>query len=325
MTAHDLIWPHGRATVLTSAAMLADCRFDLPAGPFYPFARAPWMDGPVDPAVSGHLRVLGGDFVCVPFGRGRAIPGAPPDWASVLTVDETGPVHGPAAEDDWHITQADAHSITLSLDYPKASPVRRLVRSIAARPDAPALDLTLTIFARRTARVSVGLHPILRLPSAPGRLHLAADFQFGQTHPGQTLPGQTQDFASLSAVPRSGGPIDMAHLPLSPQTDLNVQLCGMQGPVTAIWLDEGAGLVIDWDRGLLPSLQLWHTDRGIGGPPWHHTYRGLGVEPVCAAFDQGTHAATAANPIATRGVPTAMAIGPDQHVMIRYSMGAFAT
>ncbi|MGL6209464.1 MAG: hypothetical protein ACRC14_06505, partial [Paracoccaceae bacterium] len=211
MTAHDLIWSHGHARVLTTAAMLADCTFHLPK-PFAPFARAPWMGTLTDPAISGHLRELGGDFVCQPFGRGRAIPNTPPDWAALLTEDESGMIHGPAADADWTVESADPHSIALSLRYPETSPVARLTRTITARQNATALDLALIIDARRAAQVSVGLHPTLRLPEAPGRLRLSADFAFGLTHPGQTPPGTAQEFAHLRQVPRAG---DMSHVPLS--------------------------------------------------------------------------------------------------------------
>jgi hypothetical protein len=258
-----------------------------------------------DTAISGHLRELGGDFVCLPFGRARAIPDAPSDWAKVLTMNEPGMIHGPAADAEWTVESATDRSLRLTLSYPETSPVARLSRTIAARENAPALDLSLTIHARRVASVSVGLHPILRLPDHPGRLHLSADFAFGLTHPGQTPADVAQDFATLSKVPRVGGAVDMSHVPLAPQTDLNVQLCGMRGPLTATYLDEDACLTIDWDRSLLPSLQIWHTDRGIGGAPWHNQFRGIGLEPVCAAFDLGDWAATSPNPIAARGVPTA--------------------
>ena len=324
MTELALHWSQGSAHVLTTAAMLADCTFLLPSGPFAPFARAPWMGTVSDPAISGHLRELGGDFVCQPFGRGRDIPTAPPDWAGLLTTDEGGMIHGPAADAEWTVESATATAVTLSLPYPDASPVLRLVRTISARDGAPALDMTLTIHARRAARVSVGLHPILRLPDRPGGLHLSADFAFGLVHPGQTPAGVAQDFASLAQVPRAGGIMDMAHVPVSPQTDLNVQLCGMRGPLVARWLDEGAGVVIDWDHALLPSLQIWHTDRGIGGAPWHHAYRGIGLEPVCAAFDLGDRVAAAPNPINARGVATALAITPEVPVTVRYSIAAFA-
>jgi len=322
MQSHRLNWAHGSATVLSTAAMLAECEFLLPDGAFAPFARAPWIGTVDDPAISGHLRHLGGDFVCLPFGGRRSVADAPPDWAPLLTGTDAALVHGPAADSDWTVTGATATAITLSLDYPADSPVLRIARRVAARPDAAALDFTLWIWAREPAAISVGLHPILRLPARPGRLLLRADFAFGLVHPGQSPAGQPQEFAELSAVPRSHGPVDMSHLPLSPATDLNVQLCGMRGPVTAQYLDEGAAVTLDWDRGLLPSLQIWHTDGGIKPAPWHGRYRGLGIEPVASAFDLHHAVSTGANPINRRGVATAIFIDPAAPVVIRHTVSA---
>lgn len=320
MDACRLTWAWGEATVLTTAAMLADCRFVLGAASFSPFAKAPWMGSVSDPAISGHLRELGGDFVCLPFGMGRAMPNAPAEWAPLLTKAEPGPIHGPVADEDWTAVAASDTEITLTLEYPDTSPVLRVERVIAARRDDPALDFVFRIFARRRADISPGLHPILRLPDLPGRLHLSAEFDFGMVHPG--YGGQV--FDRLDAIPRPNGPADLSRVPLNPQTDLNVQLCGMRGPLRATYPDEGAGVELDWDRALLPSMQIWHTDRGIQGAPFGGTYRGIGVEPVASAFDLGAGVSCGPNPINARGIATHIRIDPAAPVTIRHSIRAFA-
>lgn len=320
MESHLLTWAFGEATVLTTAAMLADCRFDLGGASFSPFAKAPWMGRVQDPAISGHLRELGGDFVCLPFGIGRAMPDAPAEWAALLTEAEPGPIHGPVADLDWAVISASDTEIALSLDYPETSAILRVERVISARPMAPALDFAFRIFARRSAAISPGLHPILRLPDRAGGLHLSGDFAFGMVHPG--YGGQV--FHSLAAIPRPGGMVDLSRVPLDPQTDLNVQLCGMRGPIRAIYPDEGSGVELDWDRTLLPSVQIWHTDRGIEGAPFDGRYRGIGVEPVASAFDLGAAVSCGPNPINARGVATHIPIGPTAPVTIRHSIRAFA-
>jgi hypothetical protein len=321
MTAHRLIWPFGEATVLTTAAMLDACTFRLGNRHFAPFARAPWMGTLHDPAISGHLRQLGGDFVCLPFGTERIMEDAPGEWAGLLTQATGGPIHGPAADLDWTVLAASDTAVILALDYPETSDVLRIEREISVRPDAPALDCVFRIHARRRAQTSTGLHPILRLPDHPGRLHLSGAFDFGMVHPG--YGGQT--FERLDAVPKSGGTVDMSHVPLMPKTDLNVQLCGMREPLRAIYLDEGAGLDLDWDRSLLPSLQIWHTDGGIGAPPFNGAYRGIGIEPVASAFDLGASVSCAPNPINARGIATQIQIDPATPVIIRHTIRAFAT
>ncbi|MDB5539590.1 MAG: hypothetical protein JWQ89_1317, partial [Devosia sp.] len=214
-------------------------------------------------------------------------------------------------------------NVMLSLRYDEDSPVEKIERVISARSGTPALDFVMRIFARRPAKMSVGLHPNFRLPEQPGRLELKADFQFGLTHPGQTGSGP-QEFSSLSAVPKDGATVDMGHIPLSPRTDKNVQLCGMRGPMVATWLDEGMGIELDWDRRLLPSLMIWHTDGGIGGEPWKNQFRAVGLEPIASAFDLHTELSAGVNPINARGVATAISIDPAQPLEIRHSIKAFA-
>lgn len=320
MSEHTLSWAHGTASVLTTAAMLADCQFNLPGGRFAPFARAPWIGTVDDPAIVGHLRELGGDFVCVPMGAGGD-QSLPPEWAELPNSPARLPIHGPAGDDEWTVAAASPSAITLGLDYPETSPVARLERTISVRRDAPALDFTLTIFARRAEPSSVGLHPIMRLPEQRGRLELSARFDFGLVHPAQI--GGNPEFAALSSIDQPGGAVDMSHVPLA-IPNLNVQLCGMHGPVTATYLDEGAGFVLDWDRKLLPSLQIWHTDRGIRGAPWRGRYRGLGLEPIAAAFDLNDAVSTGPNPINRRGVATAIMLDPRSPTIIRHSIAAFS-
>lgn len=323
MIEQHLSWAHGTATVLSTAAMLADCTFLLQGRPFSPFARAPWMGTIDDRSIIGHLRELGGDFVGIPFGSGGSSDAVPADWAALMIDPPLRPIHGPAADEDWTVVDATGAAITLRLDYPPGSPVSHLVRTIAARADAPALDFTLTIHARRAAAISVGLHPNFRLPEQQGELTIAADFAFGLVHPRQTRPGTPQEFHTLSAVPQGDGFVDLANPPLL-QPNLNVQLCGMRGPLTATYHRLGAGFILDWDRTLLPSLQIWHTDRGVAGPPWNGQYRGLGLEPIAAAFDLHDDASTSRNPINERGIATAISIHAQAPTRIRHSVSAFA-
>ncbi|KKB80337.1 hypothetical protein VW35_08045 [Devosia soli] len=323
MTEYRLSWSHGEAVVLSTAAVLADCRFDLPAGAFHPFARAPWMGTVDDPNIIGHLRELGGDFVCVPFGAGPAEPIGPRAWADLMTEPPPVPIHGPAGDAEWSIVEQTESSITLGLDYPENHLVRRLERTVSGHEGSPVLESELTIYPRRSGSISVGLHPILRLPEAPGRLELKADFEFGLVHPRLVGDGESQEFAGLDSVPSSDSSVDLSHLPLE-MANFSVQLCGMTGPLRAIFLDQAMGIELDWDRAILPSLQIWYTDCGIDGAPWHGQYRGVGVEPIASAFDLNTAVSTQPNPINRRGVPTAVALNAGVPVHIRHRVSAFS-
>lgn len=323
MTEYRLNWSHGQAVVLSTAAVLADCRFDLPAGAFRPFARAPWMGTMDDPNIIGHLRELGGDFACVPFGAGPAEPIGPRDWAELISEPPLLPIHGPAGDAEWVLVAQTDSSVTLGLDYPDNHIVQRLERTVLGREGSPILESELTIYPRRSGSISIGLHPILRLPETPGRLQLQADFAFGLVHPRQVRDGDMQEFSRLDSVPTPSGVVDMSHLPLSTK-NFSVQLCGTTGPLRAVFLDEAMGIELDWDRTILPSLQIWYTDRGIDGAPWHGQYRGVGVEPIASAFDLNTAVSTQPNPINRRGVPTDVALNAGIPLRITQKVSAFS-
>ncbi|MBK8082822.1 MAG: hypothetical protein IPK28_02755 [Devosia sp.] len=156
-TEHRLRWSHGEATVLANSAMLADCTFTVDSRPFAPFARAPWLGTVDDPTITGHLRVLAGDFVGLPFGSGQGFRNAPPEWAALPGLPAYRSTHGTAADGDWSFVEADDGNVKLSIDYPADSAVVRIEREITPRPDAPALDFVMRIFARRRALTSAGL------------------------------------------------------------------------------------------------------------------------------------------------------------------------
>jgi hypothetical protein len=229
------------------------------------------------------------------------------------------------------VASLTADSVTLTLHYPADSAIVAVRRTISGVPGRPELALSLTVTARRSASTSLGLHPILRLPERLGSLRLSVPFEEGWTYPGTVPPGRAaarpgRRFASLHQVPGPGGPIDLARLPLTasdgePHEDF-VQLCRVRGPVTAAYLDEGAAARITWDTEVLPSVALWLSDRALPGPPWNGAYRGLGVEPVAAAFDLPDEVSTSANPIADSGTPTSVRLDPGRPLRLDYRLTA---
>ncbi len=90
--------------------------------------------------------------------------------------------------------------------------------------------------------------------------------------------------------------------------------------------DESAGAAyrLTWDADILPSLQLWISNRGRKGAPWSGRNMCLGVEPLCAVFDLGTRAGLAPNPISTRGIATAATLDPAKPTRIDYRFEATA-
>ena len=310
--------------------MLWDCEFHLPSGhTLRPFARAPWADEPgLDPALPAHMRLLGGEFACVPFGIGGRPQDLLPEWRSP-SWDPVNPApHGRSSDEEWTLVSASDSGVQLRLDYPADDDVAYLVRTISTVPDRPALDLTLAIHARRRTRQPVGLHPILRLPVFPAQLQLEAAFEFGVTYPAHVPPGVSRvesgaRFGQLNAIPGiDGADVDYSTLPKEAPTEEMLMLCGVEGPLTVRYRDENAWVRLIWDTAILPSCLLWPSDRSIAEPPWNRRFRGLGVEPIAALFDAAREAAVEANPINAAGVATTVEIPPERPAIIRYRIEA---
>lgn len=325
-----LDWDCGSLQASETGAMLAGLDFVLPGGRrFSPFARAHWPAEEMAAAgFAPHLCHLGAEFACLPFGVGGPLEKVAPAWRGLGLERTNDPPHGPAANAEWSGRAVGADTLCFTLDYPAGHAVRRLTRTIRAVAGVPAVDLSLVVEARRRASLSAGLHPIISLDRPSGALTLRVAFRQGVTYPaavpgGAMLSAIGETFSALAAVPaRGGGTVDLSQLPKSRPAEDVVQLCDVAGPVEVDFADEAAALVIDWDRRLLPSCQLWISDRALTDAPWGGRYRGLGIEPIASAFDFATAVSEAANPVRASGTATALAIDPAQPVEIRYRLSA---
>lgn len=325
-----IAWRFGDASLLAIGGILWNCRLHLPSGRrITPFAAAPWAgeDSAEMRAEPGHMRWLGGEFPCLPFGVGGPVRGAMPDWQPLFDGARNEPPHGPAANATWTPVKASASSVELALDYPADHDIARLTRRVSGVPDRPALAFELVIEARRDCAYPVGLHPILALPARPGGLRLEAQFKTGLTYPGivepdamLTAPGRS--FGRLDAVPARGGTVDLTRLPAARPAEDVVQLFGLTGPVRALYQDEGYAVTVDWDRDLLPSCQIWISDRALTGFPWRGRFRGLGIEPTASAFDFAQTVSQANTPIGSLGYPTVLRLPAGRPVVIRYRIEA---
>lgn len=307
----DVEWSHGRARLHSTAAMLTDLTLETPHGPRHPLAAATWT--PDDPAAAqapAHVRVLGGDFIALPFGSTTVPADAPPAWRRVDGPANT-PAHGLPADADWRLRHDPATNIAHATFVPSAGhAIERLQRTVRGVPGRARVEFTLEATARVSHRTSLGLHPILALPEN-GHARIDVDFEAGRAWPGRlharSRPLPDAVFSRLDAVPTSRGRADLSIVPAPHPTEEVVQLVGARSPFR-LRHDDGTTVVVEWDDGLLPSLLLWLSDRSIDEAPWRGRYRGLGVEPIASAFDFGLATSLADNPLARAGALTALSL-----------------
>jgi hypothetical protein len=326
-------WKYGALTVQRHAAMLAPLTFLLPNGrQVSPMHVAPWADEPVAEALPGILRQLRGEWPCVPFGYSVPGDGFPEAWAKLMQpTDADEEVHGHSSNHLWNWEAGDGRSLTLSIDYPATSPVRRLERTIRPDPDAPAVDIELRIEVDAACRLPIGLHATFRLPPDPHCAHIEpADFTEGRTYPGTVEPSapffsSDQTFTDLAAVPcRDGSIIDAGHLPFLTDTEELLQLNGIDGSVSLANEAEGYRVRLTWQKEHFPSLLVWMSNRGRKMPPWNGRHLALGMEPICSPFGLGAATALADNPIASSGTPTARDFAAGEVFVTHYRIAAEA-
>lgn len=318
-----LQWAHGVAEVQALGAMLAPVRFRAEGHPeFSPLQVAPWADEPGGEAWPGILRRLRGEWPCVPFGRTDR-PALPAGWTP-RDPDGNDAGHGHGSNEAWSwLPSEDPLSLRLALEYPVASPVRRLVRRVRAVPDAAALAIELEVHVRRPCRLPVALHPVLRLDAGPVRLRIP--HAGGRTYPVPAEQGLSRvradaPFDRFDAVPlAAGGHVDLSRYPLPFDTEELVQLLAVRGPLVAGYEALGWSLELDWDHAALPDLMLWVSHRGRRHAPWNGRHWALGVEPLDGAFDLGRVAEPPADhPLAGRGI----ALAPGQPWRLAYGLRA---
>jgi hypothetical protein len=146
----SLVWDRGRAQIWPLSAAIHHLRLTLDDGrEVAPLAEAPWHDDAEttgDASIPAHLRHLGGEWPCVPFGR----------------TDTDPVVHGFGTDNMWRLVRAEAASAEWEIAYPASHPIERLNRTVTGVPGRAAVEFRLSVLPRRDCTLPVGLHPILK-------------------------------------------------------------------------------------------------------------------------------------------------------------------
>jgi galactose mutarotase-like enzyme len=282
-----------------------------------PFAVAPWSGDPSEKLATlpPLLQRLRGEWPCVPFGAVEPPPDLPPDWQAIVPAnpDWNEHSHGFSSNRHWQVAQAGPGAARLSIDYPENHPVERLSRSVTCRADAPALDMALSVTARRDGPMPIGLHPVFRLPETPGaaRLRLGDGTRCWSfpvdVEPGRSaaLPDQ-RNVLPAALLGHDDTHLDITRLPFPQSSEDLILLTGTGGMVTLENHAEGYAVALRWDAGALPSCLLWISNRGRQFYPWNGRFLAIGIEPVAAPFDLGMGWADADSPLRRAGISTAV-------------------
>ncbi len=309
---------------------LAPVRFKLGRKTIEPYAVSPWHGEKLDRATPEVLRVLRGDFFCMPFGGNAAA------WEG-----ERHPVHGQTANDPWTL---------VSLEHAKRTTVGHFRMKTKTRPAMVDKEIVLrdgqtVVYQRHTIRggcgpMPMGHHPILKFPEEHGSgIISTSKFVYGQVFPGMfefpdaagyqsLLPGG--EFKSLKKVPTATGrPTDLTHYPARRGfEDLVMMVADKRLPFawTAVTFPRQDYV---WfairDPKVLRNTILWISNGGRHYAPWNGRHLcAMGIEDVTACFHMGLAESAGKNALTQRGYPTALMLTPDAPTVINHISGVVA-
>lgn len=281
---------------------------------------APWADETIGRDAPAVLRVMRGDFFCMPFGGNTS-----------AYRGEMHPPHGETANGRWRLEGRTDNTLHLSLTTRARS--GRIDKRITLVDGHSAVYHEHTV-SGMTGRICLGHHSILQLPDRPGAGRISTSrIRWGQTRPtaleagtpgGRSVLEPGARVGSLKAVKTTRGrTVDVSRYPARRGADDLIMVAAAKAPRLA-WTAlavPSAGYV--WfalrDPRVLRSTVMWFSNGGRPYAPWSDRHINVvGLEDVTAYFDYGLAESARANPLSRRGVPTSVALRADRPFVTRY-------
>ncbi len=193
------------AFVTETGGHIAPVTFDRRDKRIRPYSVAPWVEEPEAAALGPALRVLRGDFFCMPFG------------GNDTSFDgEKHPVHGEAANARWHFESLETKEGRSSLHLSLNTRVRRgRIDKTISLVDGQNNIYSRHVVSKTAGPMNFGHHAMLKFPDSPGSGVISTSrFVFGQVFPqafelpekkGYSFLKPGAEFRSLDAVPAMNG------------------------------------------------------------------------------------------------------------------------
>lgn len=303
---------------------LAPVTFDRRGRRIRPFHVSPFASRFKGPSIPPILKVLRGDFFCLPFG-GNAKP----------CGRERHLPHGETANANWRFVSTESRSGTHTLTLEMPLRVRRghVTKRVSLR------DGENVIYQEHVVRGMEGLncpghHPNLEFRS---RGHIAISrFLWGSTYPWLMLAAENQFYSGLKpgfgfrrlgkAPLIYGGESDLSVYPARRGfTDVVQVVADPRLPVawnTVTFPEEGWLYFALRDPRVLRQTVLWFSNGGTYYPPWEGRHLNvLGIEDVTSFFAEGLPISARSNAWTRRGAVTALRFSKEHPTTIRYIMG----
>ena len=295
-----------------------------------PYSVAPWAEEKLDRSLPPIIRVLRGDFFCMPFG-GNATP----------FRGERHPVHGETANARWQFCSlaSGAGRTCLHLSLRTRERSGRVDKQIWL-VDGQNVVYSQHLVSRAIGPMNVGHHAMLKFPDTPGSGRVTTSrFVYGQVFPGVLEQAEKggyswlkpgAEFKSLGRVPTlDGGTTDLRRYPARRgYEDLVMIVSDTKTPFawTAVTFPKERYV---WfalkDPRVLRGTIFWLSNGGRHYAPWNGRHVGvLGLEEVTSHFHYGLAESARRNPLSRRGYPTCAKLNAKQPLVVNYIMGVAA-
>jgi hypothetical protein len=306
---------------------LGPVTFDRQGRKIQPYSVAPWAEEPVDRSLPPIIRVLRGDFFCLPFG-GNATP----------YRGERHPVHGETANARWRLESLKTNAGRTCLHLSLRTRVRpgRVDKRIWLL-DGENVVYSQHVISGMSGPMNPGHHAMLRFPDVPGSGRLSTSrFVYGQVFPqafefpeksGYSWLKLGAEFSSLEKVPTlDGQTADLTRYPARRGFEDLVMLVSDAEEAFA-WTavafpQQGYVWFALKDPRILRQTILWISNGGRHYPPWSGRHVNvMGLEEVCSYFHLGLAESARPNHIFGKGHPTRVALDPRKPLVVPYIMG----
>ena len=320
--------PQVESFVTRAGGHVGPVTFKLNGRKISPYSVAPWATENAiqrDPKTPSIIKVLRGDFFCMPFG-GNASPFG----------RERHPVHGEVANANWKFEGLDKNqgpALRLSL----ATKVRpaRVEKTVSLHRGQHAI-YSRHVISDATGPTTIGHHAMLKFPAEPGSGVISTSaVSFGQVFPepverpenlGYSIlkPGAT--FDSLERVPTITGELtDLSRYPARRGFEDLVMLASDTNAPFAWTAVAFAKQRYVWfalkDPRVLRSTILWISNGGRHYAPWSSRHVNvMGLEEVTSNFHHGLAESVADNAWRRRGIPTHVELDPNRPTVVNYIM-----
>ncbi len=311
------------AYVTERGGHLGPVTFDRRGRKLRPYSVAPWAEERLAASQPPVIRVLRGDFFCMPFG-GNETP----------FRKEQHPTHGETANAKWKLESLGDQCLHLSLQ----THIRRgrVDKRIMLRDGHNAVYCQHVISGMR-GPMNLGHHAMLNFQTE-GTVSTSG-FVHGQVVPGvfekleergyQSLqPGGV--FDSLEKVPMIGGGVaDLSRYPARRGYEDLVMLVGNAVSPFAWTAVTFPKQRYAWfalkDSRVLRHTIFWMSNGGRYYPPWNGRHVNvMGLEDVTAYFHFGLSESARNNPLIAKGYPTCLQLDPKRDTLINYIMAVAA-